>query len=194
MTPSFSRGCMGRGQKPHYGAAAILFVFLILTCILPTFCYSADPDVESKLKAEMLERFTVFVEWPAFSNPTFQVGIIGTNPFGSKLEGVFRETKVNGKKAEIKTYTTPQGIGSLQILFISGSEAERLPEILAAVAGKPVLTVSDTEGFAEKGVMINFYQAGEYVRFEVNQRASQFSGLKFSSRLLKLARIVDTTK
>ena len=184
---------MGRGLKPYYGALAILIVLVPVLC-LPANCSAADPDVAYKLKAEMLERFTIFIEWPAHPGATFQIGIIGTNPFGTKLETVFRQTQVNGKKTEIKNFSTLEGIQAAQILFISGSEKDRLPEILAAVAGKAVLTVSDTEGFAEKGVMINFYQSGEYVRFEVNQKASDMSGLKFSSRLLKLARIVEFTK
>jgi YfiR/HmsC-like len=82
-------------------------------------------------------------------------------------------------------------INSCQIVFIASSEASRLPEVLTYTEGHPILTIGDTDGFASKGALINFYPSGEYVRFEVNSLAIQRSKLKFSSRLLKLARFVD---
>ncbi|HHJ53866.1 MAG TPA: YfiR family protein, partial [Caldithrix abyssi] len=52
-------------------------------------------------------------------------------------------------------------------------------------------TISDTPGFAKKGVMVNFYDWKGFIRFEINKKAVESSNLKFSSRLLRLARIVE---
>ena len=48
------------------------------------------------------------------------------------------------------------------------------------------------EGFAERGVLINFFVAEKQVRFEINDAAAQSSGLEFSSKLLRVARLVGT--
>jgi len=54
-----------------------------------------------------------------------------------------------------------------------------------------VLTVSDSSGFAEKGVVINLYKSGIKTKFEINRNSARESGLKISSKLYKLARIVE---
>jgi len=53
------------------------------------------------------------------------------------------------------------------------------------------LTIGDGEGFAERGVMINFYLRDRKVRFEINARAAERCGFQISSLLLKVARIVE---
>ena len=61
----------------------------------------------------------------------------------------------------------------------------------AGLRGDAVLTVADTPGFAERGVMINFFITREdKVRFEANLEEAENSGLRLSSQLLKLATIV----
>jgi hypothetical protein len=63
-------------------------------------------------------------------------------------------------------------------------------DILKLTDGKPILTVGDTDGFAQDGVLVNFFSSGSYIRFEVNIDRAEKSKLKFSSRLLKLAKLV----
>jgi YfiR/HmsC-like len=81
-----------------------------------------------------------------------------------------------------------------QLIFISKSEKKHVTEILSALDDKPVLTVSEIEGFAERGGGINFYLEGKKVRFEVNPDAARHDGLKVSSQLLSLGKIIETAK
>jgi hypothetical protein len=53
-----------------------------------------------------------------------------------------------------------------------------------------VLTVGESEGFLERGGMINFVVKGKNVRLEINLVAAEAAGLKISSRLLAIADIV----
>jgi len=52
------------------------------------------------------------------------------------------------------------------------------------------LTIGDTKGFAQQGVIINFYIKDEKVRFEINVDAAKRANLKISAKLLRLAKIV----
>src|SRR5262245_11484074 len=131
---------MGNCLKKDRGVRVFFLVFLFVARSLS----AADPDVEYKLKAEMLERFTLFIEWPEVTGPTFLTCVMGENPFGNQLDTVFRETRVQGKKAEIKNLKQLEGIDSCQILFIPASEQQQLPSILSSISGKPILTVGDT--------------------------------------------------
>ena len=71
------------------------------------------------------------------------------------------------------------------------TQRAQLAAILARTAGKPILTVAESEGAAERGFLVNFYSSAENLRFEINDSASRRSGLKISSKLLKLARVVN---
>ncbi len=151
---------------------------------------------EYTIKAVFLEHFTRFIEWPESSNIAdtsypFFIAIIGENPFGSILDQIYTEQKIRNKKVEILYISTPDGITDCHILFVSSSNKEILPEILSRTRNKPILTVSDTKGFAENGVLINFYLAGNKIKFEINETAVHESGLVMSYRLLNLARIVN---
>jgi hypothetical protein len=46
------------------------------------------------------------------------------------------------------------------------------------------------EGFARQGGVIGFRLDGNKVRFDVNVEAARQSGLRISSKLLRLARVV----
>ncbi len=151
---------------------------------------------EYTIKAVFLEHFTRFIEWPEpfeiddASDP-FCVAVIGENPFGSTLDQIYSEQKIKNRQVEIRYISAPDEITGCHILFISSSNKEILPEILSRTRDKPILTVSDTNGFAENGVLINFYLAENRIKFEINERAVHESGLIMSYRLLSLARIVN---
>lgn len=63
--------------------------------------------------------------------------------------------------------------------------------LLDSVKGMDLLTVGDTEGYAQSGIMVNFYIVGKNVRFEINLNAIRRARINVSSQLLKLGRIVD---
>jgi len=62
--------------------------------------------------------------------------------------------------------------------------------LLESVAGKPVLTVSDLDRFAAHGGVADFFVENGTMRFSINLEAAQRNGIRLSSKLLSLARIV----
>ena len=107
---------------------------VILFIAAPHLC--SAQDLEYKVKAEFLERFTRFIEWPDDSSPnnpdkSFCICVTGKNPFGSYLEDMAAQVKIKGKLVEIhqieKLITE---LPKCQILFIARSEKERLADIL----------------------------------------------------------------
>lgn len=161
-------------------------------------CFGQEQEYQT-LKAVWLERFTRFIEWPDSSDVSdpsapFIVAVIGENPFGPILGRAYAEQKIKNKKVEILYISTPDEIADCHLLFISSSGKNNLPEILSRTRNKPILTVGDTEGFAQKKVLINFYLSGKKVKFEINEKAVDESGLVMSYMLLGLARIVDPVR
>jgi hypothetical protein len=148
---------------------------------------------ESDVKAAFIERFTRFVEWPEeFEDSTFKIAVIGKNPFNNSLEDLFNNIKVKNQNAEIIYTNNISELTNVNLIFISGTEKKRVAEILSAIGEKPILIISDTEGFCQLGTSINMYIDGNNIRYEINKEALEKTGLKVSSRLLASAKIVKT--
>ncbi len=77
-----------------------------------------------------------------------------------------------------------------EVLFISPSQPD-FHRVLAGLGSSPVLTVGDAEDFARLGGMINFRVEENKVRFEINPAAATRAGLRISSRLLGVARVIQ---
>ena len=77
------------------------------------------------------------------------------------------------------------------MLFISTSEEKHFEQIFQHLKERPVLTVSETPGFAQVGGMVNFVLQDNKVRFEINLQRTREAQLKLSSKLLKLALVID---
>lgn len=57
--------------------------------------------------------------------------------------------------------------------------------------GTHVFVVADAAKFAERGGIANFIVSDSRVKFAINKRAAKNAGLKVSSKLLRLAELVD---
>jgi hypothetical protein len=167
-------------------------VFLLLALAAPL----GAQVPEYQLKAEFLERFTRFIEWPAESRVAdpaapFVIAIIGRNPFGAFLDTLATGRRIKGKPVVVRQLAGPEQAADCDLLFIAGGEHARLKEILSRTAGRPILTVGDGDEYARSGVLFNFSDTGDQVAFEISEPAVKKSGLSVSSRLLRLARRVD---
>jgi len=152
-------------------------------------------SVEYEVKAAFIHNFTQFIDWPsgAFEaeDSPMRIGILGNGSIDVPL------MNMNGKKVqkrflEVSKVLNINGIGQYHIIFVNPSENGRLQSILQNLRGTGILTIGDTSGFTEHCGVINFYLKSGKVRFEINLEASQRENLYISSKLLRLARIVDS--
>lgn len=149
---------------------------------------------EYQIKAAFLYNFAKFIEWPpgdfADASGPLRICVFGQDPFGQELREITSEKAVNGHKLQIMPVVDLQLARTCHILFIASSEKAQLKRILETLQGSSALTVGDTKGFVEQGGMINFVLENDRVRFEVNHKAAGQAGLKISSKLLNVARVV----
>ncbi len=150
---------------------------------------------EYQVKAVFLFNFTHFVEWPAeagaASDQPFVIGIAGEDPFGTVLDDTVRNELAQGRRPiVIQRFRGDETFPKCDILFIAQSQKDRLKELLGQARSRAILTVADTAGAAEQGVMINLVLVQGSVKMEINQDALTAAGLKVSAKLLSLAKIV----
>jgi hypothetical protein len=145
---------------------------------------------EYQLKAAYLYNFARFVAWPPgvpSNRPdAFAICVLGDDPFGPFLDALPASGAIDGKPVITRRVSRGAAAESCAILFVGGSEAGRLTDVLPAL-GRGVLTVSDIPDFARRGGMIQFVAEGSRIRFEVNQATAERAGLTLSSELLKVA-------
>lgn len=169
----------------------ILFAFFLLCSV-----YGFAQANVYVLKAVYLEKFSRFVTWPEESamNDTdepFVISVIGKTPLTNNMEQIYSIQKINNKKVVIKRISHLYEIENSHILVIAESERKNLQNIITLTKNLPILTIAESAGFAEKGVLINFYEENNKLRFEINETAVLQSPLKMSFYLLNSAKIVN---
>ncbi len=111
---------------------------------------------EYEVKAGFIYNIAKFVEWPDRHLPDSKNSItfcvLGADPFGRALDLIEGKT-VKGRIIELRHTSSLKEARDCHILFISGSEKERLPRIMEALRDSAVLTIGDTGGYAEQGVI-----------------------------------------
>lgn len=169
-----------------------------LLCVAGLFATGAAPVSEYQLKAVFLFNFAQFVEWPASAfaqnNAPFVIGILGQDPFGANLDDVVRGETINGHPLAVQRYQNIDDVRDCQILFIPAPELAHIGEILAALKGRSVLTVTDADEGAQRGVMIGLVTQNRQIRLRIDVQAAKVASLTISSKLLRPAEIVGTAR
>lgn len=149
---------------------------------------------EYQVKAVFLFNFAQFVEWQApaaeDARRAVVIGILGDDPFGAVLDETLRGERLGARPFEVRRYRQWRDIEGCEILFISRSEGDQIGEILTGLRNRPILTVSDADGFAPRGGMIQFVTDKGRIRLRINLDAAQAARLTISSKLLRVAEIV----
>lgn len=171
-----------------------VLLIIILSILVPKILYAQYTEYE--IKAAYLEKFTRFIEWPVESSLSdtakpFVIGVINDFPFSTILKEIYKERKIKNRKVLIIPVSGLNNIQTCNLLFISESKEEELFSVLSLTKGRPILTISDTKGFAEKGVLINLYTKLKRIGFEMNETAFLDSGLSPSYLLFNIAKIVN---
>ena len=144
---------------------------------------------EYEVKAAFLYNFARFSEWPAAddSSGIMRICIIGKDPFGQAFDDIIGRPVRSQVVAVVRTDSV--AADDCQLLFVADSARDRLEQILAQVAERPVVTVGDGEDFVRRGGMVGFIIRGRKVRFLINPEAAAKVGIRFSSKLLRVAEI-----
>jgi hypothetical protein len=187
---------MTAGQRVQSLALGLLLIGALWAGLSLRSAGAAEAPTESQVEAVFLFNFAHFVEWPAAAFPSpaepFVIGVLGSDPFGSRLDEAIRGEQLNGHPLVVRRFQNPAEIDRCEILFIDRSESGRLRSILTALDGRNTLTVSQADGAAERGVMIQFVTDKNRIRLRINVESARAAGLTISSKLLRPADIVGS--
>jgi hypothetical protein len=176
---------------------SICSLALVLGLIGISFALPAShPGAEYKLKAALIYKLTKFIEWPNLQpghRPEhFGICLLGEDVFGITLD-VLETRKVKDIPIQVYRLSQSEAIGqNCHIVYISESKKVFLTTILQSLAGAPILTLSDIEGFADQGGILQFTNIDKRIGFLINQQSAKMSHLTIAAPLLDLATVVDS--
>jgi hypothetical protein len=174
-----------RGSPPLHRLAAALALALAAA---PARAAPRPDDLQ--VKAAMLLNLLKFVEWPRAAAAELRVCALRVPVLSAAVDAAARVGGPAGRSIAVRDERREADLATCDVVIL-GPDSDDAVEPLAGRLGEAgVLTVAETEGFAARGVMVNFVLDAGRVRFEVNLEAVRRARLRLSSKLLRLARVV----
>jgi hypothetical protein len=167
----------------------LISVLWILGCLLfSQLLFADDSSVEYKIKAGYLYNFTKFITWPADDAKTFNLCILGNDPFGELISPI-EQRSVMGRTIKLFRFGNLESINKephCHILFVSSS----VKDPLTAQNLNNTLVVGEKEEFIAQGGMIGFINRQGKIKLQINLKTIKQSGLKVSAKLLEVAEVI----
>ncbi|MGV6816418.1 MAG: YfiR/HmsC family protein [Thiotrichales bacterium] len=182
-------------QPTHLFQACNRWLCSVIGFVAPLLLGSANGVIaaseygydEAEIKAAYLVNFTHFTRWvERESKPVLNICVAGDL-------GVYQALKKLEPDAEAKRpliaelVELPGKVSHCDLLYVADIDAAKKPVILKALAEKSVITVSDMPNFITDGGMISLQKRHARLVFELNLTLARQSGIKFESRLARLA-------
>jgi hypothetical protein len=186
---------------PHLAAASELLrrglSRVIFACALGACLASAPPALaqgralEYAVKATYLYKLAPFVDWPAdafaSASSPFDLCIAGDDPFRDALDAAVSNQRIGERRIVVRRLAITDRPAGCHILFLGSENSRAAATALKAVAGAPVLTITDGAQEPDAKGVVNFVVRANRVRFEIDDLAAATNRLAISSKLLNLA-------
>lgn len=151
---------------------------------------------EERIKAGYVLQFAGYVEWPsrAFSNDSAPLVfcVVGPAQFAAVLESTVAGRRKKNRPLLVRRLDRVEKARGCHLLYLSREEEQQAAQ-LKMLAGEPVLSIGESDSFLAQGGVINLVYADGSIRFDVNPKVAENSGIRISSHVLNLARQVAGT-
>jgi hypothetical protein len=148
------------------------------------------------MKAVAFEQISRFIRWPDKDDNSngperFILGLWGHNIVIEKAEELYTEQRIKDKVVEIRHILKMDDVIDCHLLYIAEEEKDDLSNLVEITRQRPILTISDSPGFIDRGILVNLYIKMNKLRFEVNEQGFHEAGLEIDPLLLKVAEIIN---
>lgn len=147
---------------------------------------------EAQLKSAYIISILNYVRWPnKYPSKVRKVCIYSENPFDNFLENFAKQSISENKYPTVISYPSNiSQINECDVIYISRSSENELPDFLKVAKDNSILTISDIDGFCAEGGMIEFVSKKNRIKLHINYHSTKDAELEMSSLLLELAETV----
>jgi len=157
---------------------------------------------EYSRKAIFIERALRFFDWPGtdtVSKDTITIGFLGSTPIESELRKLLSEKKQVERVLRVTHITAEKQLKNCDVIFFTEKyicpkcilKSPLYIAALDAASKRPILTVCDIPILPIDNIILSIYRDNNRLRFAIDQRAAEVSGISISSYFLNYARIVN---
>ncbi len=181
-----TRAIERRGRSGRAVLRRILYCLLLGAGAAAGAAAAAQVYPADAVKAAFLYRFAGFIAWPPAEagNSRFVIATWGADHVADELQRDLPTLSIANRPVELRRIHDVRSLAQAQLVFFGPGHRAELRRASAAMAGSPVLLVSDDEYGLEDGSAINMLAIERRIRFEISMTALQRNGLKASSELL----------
>jgi hypothetical protein len=149
-------------------------------------------DTHSRLKAIYVYNFATLVDWPKeYKQGNFVIGVFGESKLYTELVDKYSSKTIGSQHIAIKKFTHQSQITDCHILYVTGSNSEKIAELTKKFKDKSTLIVSEKEGLLKSGSIINFIVQGNKQTYELSKTNATKHKLIIGSTLTNLAANVE---
>lgn len=169
--------------------AALLALLALAALVLLARPAHAQVD-ERTLKAAYLFNFIQFTQWPVAPEEPFHLCVLGRTPLDEQLARLEGKQVLNGLHIAVRHVGPRERFTACHALYVDDSQRALVDEVIDRLDSAPILTITDGDGLADRGMMIEIHKRDARLGFEVNLKVARRARLSFSARMLKLATYV----
>lgn len=187
----------GRRAPPWPRAAFAVAVLTVVVAVAPRAGYAKRSYSEAEIKANFVERFTRFVDWPGEESKRrtrFVVCVAGETDTVAQLRAIVADQKIKGLPAEIRAVGVEDELADCAILLIAASAKAEAAALLSRARKYPILTIGDGGALADAGLMICFVRRGRMVRFMIDPDRAAAARIRMRAKLVRLGLRVATKR
>jgi len=170
------------------------FILSILLFFSSTASVWSGPVEKQAVLAALTLNVARFTRWPEFAfndaPNTLNLCVFGDNVVQQSFNNI--ENKIiHNKSIHIINISRLRHLNRCQLLYLSELNRNKLLPLLVEMKGKAVLTVGENMRFVQAGGMVGLEKINGRIQLIINLPTVKHSKLVISSRILKLANIVD---
>lgn len=185
---------LGRTAVTGWARRAVasgLVVLALALCPQATMAGSGDQAARAATILRMLR----FVDWQARHAPgaDLRVAVVGNAPLGAALRAARDAMQPGGRTVTVVDVASTRALADANaaVVIVGALPAAGSADLARRLSDQAVLTVGDGDCPDDTGLMLNLFADGDRYRVQANPAAAARAGVSLSSRLLRLAHIVN---
>ena len=169
--------------------SSIVTTFAVVLLLGLNSAQGQEVTKADKVKAAIVFKLTKFISWPE-KKQTLALCIIGQGAINSEIHKSNHKFSL-GRRISVTHKKPSASLSKLcDLIYIHNTKSAAILEVINKLQDKPVLTISDSQNFANQGGVIELFRAGSRIRFAINQKVVQNIGLTINPQLMGLAKVV----
>jgi hypothetical protein len=172
-----------------------LLLGLLVLVVLQSAPAADGPVTGDEARAAALSNLVAFTDWPAsaFASPDapLVVGIMAPPGMVKLVRELLDRETWRGRPIVLRPVSSPTEANGCHVLYVARANQARWRTQQPDLKGRPILSVGEGDRFAALGGIVQLGLERNRLRLTVNLSAARAVGLVLSSKVLRLAHVIE---